>query len=55
MERRIEDLDERLRALSGALRLRGVWRTNEPVQPVPRGAPPAPRALRLRGGSGGDG
>jgi len=46
---RIERIEERLQALSGALRLRGVWRATVPVQPQPQSAAASQAVLRLRG------
>lgn len=45
---RIERLEERLQALSGALRLRGVWRNAVLVQPLPQSATASQAVLRLR-------
>ena len=48
MERRIEHLEDRLRALSRALRLRGLWQDTAQVQPE-RCVEPAPQSIpRLR-------
>ena len=52
MERRIERLDDRLRALEGALRLRGEWRGVEPDVTTPQGEASASQVLRLRRSGG---
>ena len=51
MERRIDHLEDRLRALSGALRLRGVW--HAPDVTAPQGDEPAASQVhRLRRAAG---
>ena len=48
MESRIAKLEERLRALSGALRLRGVWPEPDPVEAEAAAEIPPGQVLRLR-------
>lgn len=48
MEYRIENLEDRLRAMSGALRLRGVWPEPDPAEAEDPAEIPPGQVLRLR-------